>query len=60
MRRHVHPMLTLYAMALSAGLIGLALNGVDVARIARAALGLTVLGLAGVIVMGLIAGLLRR
>lgn len=59
MNKPVSGYLVFFALAVSAGLIWLGMAGVDIGQIARAFFGAAVLVVAGGVVFGFIAALLR-
>ncbi len=60
MEKHVHPLTTLMALAMSAGLIALALAGADVAWLGRVFLGGVLVVMVSVLAIGSIASLFHR
>lgn len=59
MNKPVSGFTVFFAMAISFGLIGLGMSGVDITRLANAFFGLVILGVAAAIVLGFISALLR-
>lgn len=60
MNKHVSRFTIFFAMAISFGLIGLGMAGVDITRLANAFIGLVLVVIVGGMAVGFIASLLHR